>query len=305
MRVAIGGASGRLGRRLGDALESRGDSVVRLVRGDGGAGGRRWDPKAGTIDGPGLSDVDAVVNLAGAGIADKRWTASYKQEILDSRVDSTGTIVKALAQAGAERQCKTFLSASAVGYYGPNCGDRVLTESSPAGGGFLADVCKRWEEAAAPAEDMGVRVAYLRTANVLERGGGLLKALRPLFRMGLGGRIGSGSQWLSWIHVDDHVRAMLYLLDHEVAGPVNLSSPGPVRNREFVDYYGWTLGRPARVPFPRRLASVALSKDMVEETISAGQRALPSVLTESGFVFKYTTVQEALDQINSDTSNRG
>ena len=297
MKIAIGGASGMLGSRLDAALVERGDEVVRLVRKPATSESeRQWDPQANTISVPGLSDVDAVVNLAGAPIAGSRWAAEYKREILSSRVLSTRTVVQALADAreeGSDR-CKTFLSASAVGIYGFDCGDRLLPEDAPVGTGFLADVCEKWEDEALPASDLGVRVVRLRTANVLSPRGGFLGALRPLFKFGVAGRIGDGRQWLSWIHIDDHVAAMVALLDGTVSGPVNLTAPNPVRNASFTREYGRVLNRPTFIPFPSPVARIALTPNMVDETVAAGQRAVPEALARGGFKFSYPVLGQAL-----------
>ena len=302
MKIAIGGASGMLGSRLTAALVDRGDEVVGLVRRPPTSESeRQWDPRAGTISEPGLTDVDAVVNLAGAPIAGSRWSAEYKREILSSRILSTRTVVQALADAreeGSDR-CKTFLSASAVGIYGFDCGDRLLPEDAPAGTGFLAGVCGAWEDEALPASDLGVRVVRLRTANVLSPRGGFLGALRPLFKLGVAGRIGDGRQWLSWIHIDDHVAAMVALLDGEVSGPVNLTAPNPVRNVAFTKEYGRVLGRPTFIQFPSPLARIALTPNMVDETVAAGQRAVPEALARSGYKFSYPVLGQALRNLES------
>lgn len=300
MRVAIGGASGLLGSRLAEALIERGDEVIRLVRGPvTNFGQRSWDPREGTISGAGLRDVDAVVNLAGAPIAGARWSQSYRQEILNSRVNTTQTVVNALGEASASgnARCKTFLSASAIGIYGADRGDEILTERSSLGDGFLADVCRQWEGAAAPAADLGVRVVYLRTANVLAREGGMLKILRPLYLLGLGGKTGDGLQWFSWISAKDHVRAMIALLDGTLAGPVNMAAPHPVRNRTFTRDFARSLSRPAFLPFPRRAAALVLTEAMVEETIAAGQRVDPAVLRESGFVWEDPDLAPMLEEM--------
>lgn len=286
-----------LGSRLVSALTARGDEVVRLVRRPAQAADERsWDPDAGTIASPGLTDVDAVVNLAGASIAGWRWTREYKEKILSSRLATTSTVISALERARAEGndRCKTFLSASAVGIYGYDLGDFKVTEQTPAGDGFLADVCTQWEGAAAPAESLGVRTVYLRTANVLAPEGGILGVLRLPYLLGLGGRIGNGRQWFSWISAEDHVRAQLWLLDNQVGGPINLSAPGAVRNESFVKQYAHSLRRPAIIPLPLPLVSLVLTKKMVEETIAAGQRVIPERLDHLGFRFKHGSLSQAL-----------
>lgn len=312
MRVAIAGASGTLGTRLVEALLNRGDEVVRLVRRDATAPDERsWDPVAGTIAAPGLADVDAVVSLSGASIAGWRWSRKYKKQLLDSRVHATQTLVQALRDARAENSLepslensvrpRIFLSASAIGIYGYDLGGRVVTEKSPPGTGFLAHVCEEWEEAAAPAEQLGVRTVFLRTGNVLDPGGGIVAALRLPFLLGLGGRIATGKQWFSWITGQDHVRAQLFLLDHEISGPVNITAPHPVRSRTFVRDFARYVRRPAFIPFPRRAAAVVLSRQMVDETIAAGQRVIPQVLLRAGFRFDQPDLKDAFAWMRSDT----
>lgn len=319
--MAIGGASGLLGTLLTEALTRRGDQVIRLVRRQEKLPDeRQWNPDAGIISGPGLDDVDAVVNLAGAPIAGHRWTPKYKSEIVRSRIASTQTIVRALQVSHYEEfedattgthasrfagQCKVFLSANAVGYYGYDNGNALLPESAPPGTGFLANVCEEWQGAASPAANLGVQVAFLRTANVLDNHGGMMKLLRPLYLLGLGGRIGTGYQWVPWITSEDHVRAMLFLLDNPVNAPVNLCAPQPVRNKEFVDAYAHSLGRPARIPFPAPLVSRILTPQMVQETLLASQRAVPDALTELGFQFNQPTYEDALQWLQDNQSQAG
>lgn len=303
MRVAIGGASGLLGSKLTKALRDEGHEVVELVRRPSTKPEERsWDPTTNSIEAPGLADVDAVVNLAGASIAGSRWTESYKQKMRDSRVQTTKTVVEALRQArkdGNDR-CETFLSASAMGIYGFEHGGEILTETSPQGTGFLAHVCESWEGAAKGAEDLGVRVAYLRTSNVMSNVGGMLPVLRIPFLLGLGGRIGTGKQWFSWITAEDHVRAMLFLLKTPISGPVNMTAPHPVQNEEFISQYAGHLNRPAFIPFPKFAAGLVLTKQMVDETIAAGQRVVPRVLEEAGFTWNQPTMKSAMRWLETE-----
>lgn len=307
MRVAISGVSGTLGTRLRDHLERSGHQVIALVRRPPkGSSERQWDPEAGTMSAPGLEDVDAVVNLSGAPIAGFAWTKKYRKTILDSRLQTTSTLVEQIRQARSQGVGPTvFLSASAVGYYGPDTGNRFITETSPKGPGFLACVASSWEDAANQARSAGTRVINLRTANVLAPEGGLIKVLRIPFLMGAGGRMGSGKQWFPWITAEDHVRAMTYLLesssDSGIEGPVNLAAPQPVRNKTFVKAYAASLGRPALIPFPSLPASLVLTRTMVEETVLAGQRAIPKVLSRAGFKFNQPTLQEALSWLDCES----
>lgn len=288
MRVLIAGSSGLIGSALTEALEQRQVEVVRLVRRAPQSPQERWwDPSNGSIDPDALDGVDAVVNLAGAGIADRPWTKKYQQQLVLSRLTSTRTLVAALEQSPVGR----FLSASAIGYYGAHCGDTELTEESPVGTGFLAGLCQAWENAATPFAS----TALLRTGNVLTNRGGFLGKQRLLYQLGLGGPVGNGQQWLSWITLQDHVRAMLWALEGGQRGPINLVAPEPVRNRDFAHDYARSLGRPAWMPFPRLPVAVVLGGDMVDQTIAAGQRVLPNILTQGGFAWDHPTLPDALE----------
>jgi uncharacterized protein (TIGR01777 family) len=231
MRIAIAGSSGLIGTALRRRLAAGGHDVIRLVRGDAAPGAISWDPAARRLDPAVLAGVDAVVNLSGAGIGDHRWTDEYKRQIRQSRVDATTTLAEALA--ASDGGPRVLLSGSAIGGYGDR-GDEELDETSPLGTGFLADVVRDWEAATAAAE-AGVRVVHLRTGIVLSPEGGALKNQLPLFKFGLGGRFGNGRQWQSWISIDDEVAAIEHLLTSDVRGPVNLTAPAPVTNREFGD----------------------------------------------------------------------
>lgn len=246
MRVAIGGSTGLIGAALATRLREEGHDVVTLTRHEPSQpSDRRWDPSSLSIDPPYLDDVDAVVNLAGAPIAGSRWTDDYKDTLVSSRVNSTRLVVQALESSS---RCRIFLSGSAVGFYGAHCGDRWLYEDDRSGSGFLAQVCRSWEEAAASAPQR-VRVATLRTGQVISPSGGFLGKERPLFQFGLGGKVGDGRQYLSWISLDDHVSAMVKILtDDTITGPVNLTGPAPATNAQFTKALAEALHRPAVVP---------------------------------------------------------
>lgn len=251
----------------------------------------RWDPDEGYIDAGALSDLDAVIHLAGAGIGDRRWTDAYRRTLLDSRVAGTGLISRAMAELDGGPT--TLLSASAIGWYGDR-GSEMLTESSSNGQGFLAEICRAWEAATAPAEAAGVRVAHLRTGIVVDGRGGALAKMAPLFKVGLGGRFGDGSQWMSWISIDDEVRAITHLLTSGVNGPVNLVAPHPVVNSEFAATLGSVLHRPARLPVPRFGPRLLLGREMADSLLFHSQRVLPGVLTSDGFEFDHPVVEAGL-----------
>lgn len=288
MRVAIGGSTGLIGTALSRRLIRGGHEVVRLVRGRVTASDQRnWDPDGGRIDGPGLEDVDAVVNLAGAPIAGARWTRERKAEILRSRVTSTLTIVTALTPDG---RCQRLLNGSAVGYYG-DTGTEIVDETMPVGRGFLADVVADWEAAAAHSP---VSTALLRTGQVIARDGGYLGMQWPVFALGLGGRVGTGRQFLSWISLADHVRATEFLLASELTGPVNLSSPNPVSNLEFTRAFGRYLRRPTPLPLPLSVVGAVFGRQFVDEALLSGQRARPARLLDAGFEFEHPRLSQAL-----------
>jgi uncharacterized protein (TIGR01777 family) len=295
MHIGITGASGLIGTPLVAHLRGAGHSVVRFVRGSAdGADERSWDPGARRLDPADVADLDAVIHLAGAGVADKRWTAAYKRTILDSRVDGTTAVAQALAAAsGAGSGPRVLLSASAIGWYG-DTGDRVTDESGPGGAGFLADVCRQWEAGTAPAETAGLRVAHLRTGIVLTGTGGALGKQVPIFKAGAGAPLGSGKQWNSWISLRDELAAIEHCLTHDVSGPVNLVGPAPVTNRDFTKALGRALHRPTLpVPVPGFVLKAALGP-FAEEGVLTGQRLQPSVLQRSGFTFADADVDAAL-----------
>lgn len=293
MRVAISGSSGLIGTALAESLRRDGADVLRLVRRPARSAGEiRWDPRAGpgALDPAVLSGTDAVVHLSGAAIAGRRWTSSRKRDLRASRIASTSTLVAAMIAAA--RPPAVLLSGSAIGWYG-DTGDREADESSPAGRGFLASLAADWEAASGPASAAGIRVVSLRTGVVLARHGGMLATLLPLFRLGLGSRLGSGSQYLSWISLADEVGAARFLLAHpEIDGPVNLTAPQPVTNAEFTTALAGTLGRPARLRIPRWLLRAGLGE--VSSELLASARVLPRRLEKAGFDFRYPEVSAAL-----------
>ncbi|GAA2327856.1 TIGR01777 family oxidoreductase [Dactylosporangium salmoneum] len=291
MQILIAGASGFLGRRLVSHLRDAGHDVTPLVRRPPRPGEVRWDPTSGVLDATVVAAADAVINLAGAGVADKRWTSQYKQVLLDSRVDTTRTIARAIA--AAPDKPRVLLNSSAVGYYG-DTGDHAVDETAPAGEGFLADVCKVWEAATGPAEDAGTRVVLLRTGFPLDKDGGLLKPLYLQFRLFAGGPMGSGRQYLPWISLPDWLDAVGFLLERDVSGPVNLTGPEPVTNAEFSAALGRVLHRPSLLPVPGFALRAAVGEFGGEAL--ASQRVLPGVLVREGFTFAHQTVEEALQQ---------
>ncbi len=292
MRVLISGATGLIGTALVERLRAGGHQPVRLVRRDPTGDDVVWRPSERALPAGALEGADAVVNLAGAGIGEHRWTDAYRAEILASRIDATATLAAAIAAAGSDAP-GVFLSGSAVGFYGDR-GDEVLTERSAGGGGFLADVCRQWEAAAQPAVAAGCRVVNLRTGIVLAGHGGALAKQLPLFRLGLGGRIGSGRQWWSWIALEDHVSAMVHLLTADLDGPVNLTAPNPATNTEFTRTLGRVLHRPTLLAVPGFAPKVLLGADLAEALLLEGQRVQPEVLRSAGFTWRHPELAGAL-----------
>ena len=288
-RVAITGASGLIGSALSVFLRGRGDEVVPLVRRQPRTSHEiGWNPSTRTLDPVDLAGVTAVVHLAGAGVGDHRWTSAYKHEILASRVDGTATIATALAELG---EPIALISGSAIGAYGDR-GDETLTEDSEPGQGFLTDVVRDWEAATRPAQDAGLRVVHARTGLVLTPDGGAMERVLPLARLGLAGPLGSGRQYWSWITLHDEVRALAHLIDQDLAGPVNLVGPEPLRQADVMKALGAVLGRPAVLPAPALALKVILGEFAAD--ILSSQRILPSVLTASGFVFDHDTIESAV-----------
>jgi uncharacterized protein len=291
MEVVISGSTGLIGSALGEALRSAGHRPIGLVRSTPQGDEIAWDPEAGTIDAASLEGVDGVVHLAGAGIGDHRWTDDYKRTIRRSRTEPTALLAGALA--GLTSRPSVLVSGSAVGFYGDR-GDEVLDESSPPGTGFLPEVCVAWEAASAAAAEAGIRVATIRSGIVLSAHGGALKRQLPLFKLGLGGKLGSGQQWQSWISIDDEVGAILHLLTHEVAGPANLTAPHPVTNAAFTKTLAGVLGRPSFLPIPSFGPKLVLGSELAENLLFEGQKVLPRVLEDSGYSFTHPTLEEAL-----------
>ncbi|MFL5577844.1 MAG: TIGR01777 family oxidoreductase [Gemmatimonadaceae bacterium] len=292
LRVAVTGSSGLIGRALVASLATGGHEVRRLVRSRGrlAPGDVYWDPARGEIDADGLGGLDAVVHLAGETVSE-RWTAAHKRAIRESRVRGTSLLAHALAALPVPPG--VLLSASAVGYYGDG-GDRELDESSPPGSDFLARVACEWEAAATPAAERGIRVVHPRFGVVMSASGGALERLLPPFRLGAGGKIASGRQWMSWISLDDAVAALHFLLRAgSLAGPVNVTAPNPVTNAEFARTLGRVLHRPAVATVPA-LALKLMYGEMAEVMLLGGVRALPRRLTEAGFRFRHPTLEEAL-----------
>ena len=292
LTIAISGSSGLIGTALTTRLRADGHTVMPMVRTMAREGEIHYDPRAGQLDPEHLIGVDAIVHLAGAGIGDRRWTAAYRREILESRTLSTSLIARSMAEVVNRGGPRTLLSGSAIGFYGAT-DDQELNERSDAGDGFLADVCREWEAATSPADDAGIRVAHLRTGIVLSPAGGALKKLLPLFRFGLGGRMGSGRQWQSWISIDDQVGAIAFLLTADISGPVNLTAPTPVTNSEFTKVLAEALSRPALLPIPSFGPRLLLGRDLADALLFTGQRVLPDRLTEAGFSFEHSTLAEA------------
>ena len=295
MKIGITGASGLIGTPLVADLRGQGHEVLRFVRGRADAADERgWDPASRRLEPEAVADLDAVVHLAGAGVADKRWTDAYKKTVLDSRVDGTTAVAQAVAAAVASGQGpQVLLSASAIGVYG-DTGDRLTDETGPVGVGFLADVCRQWEAATAPAEAAGVRVAHLRTGIVLAKTGGALAKQLPIFKLGAGAPLGSGRQWTSWISLRDELGAIGHCLTADVAGPVNLVGPTPVTNKDFTKALGRAVHRPTLpIAIPAFVLKAALGQ-FAEEGVLTGQRLVPAVLQRTGYAFQDPDVDAAL-----------
>lgn len=296
MRIAITGASGLIGTALTRRLRDDGHDVAPVVRHAPRDNEIGWSIEEQRIEDGAFDGIDAVVHLAGAGIGDKRWTDEYKREILTSRTVGTALVAKAVTEG--ENGPSVLLSGSAIGIYGSSP-DVTFDERSPTGTGFLAEVCEAWEAAAAPATGEGARVVLLRTGVVLSAEGGALKKQLPLFKLGLGGKMGSGDQWQSWIHIDDEVRAIVHLLTSSVEGPVNLTAPSPVTNAEFTDTLGDVLGRPTFLPIPKFGPKLLLGAELADNLLFSGQKVVPSVLKSDGFTFGHPSLEGALRDLLS------
>jgi len=292
-KVVLSGASGMLGGALSRALATRNQETLQLVRRPAARSTEiQWNPAATPLiaDAAALEGLTAAIHLSGANVAAHRWTPAYKQEIAASRIDSTRALAATLAHLS--RPPQVMLVASAIGIYG-NRGDELLNESSAPGSGFMAELCEQWEAAAQPARDAGIRVVHLRFGVVLGPGGALAR-ITPIFRLGLGGPLGSGRQWMSWISLSDAVAAILFALDTPtLTGPVNLTAPNPVTNAEFTRALARRLHRPAIFPVPAFALRIALGQ-MADEALLASARVLPARLTQAGFQFQHPTVEDAL-----------
>jgi uncharacterized protein (TIGR01777 family) len=300
VRIGVTGSTGLIGAAVVAALRGRGDEVIRFVRPssapvDGSV--VRWDPVAGTFDDDDLAAVgglDGVIHLAGAGIADRRWSSSYRSLILTSRTTSTATIASLATRL--PDGLPTLESGSAIGSYGSR-GDEVLDEHSSNGADYLASVCAAWEAAAASAESAGTHVSHARTGIVLSPQGGALKKLLPLFRAGIGGQLGNGRQWMSPISLDDEVRALLFLLDGRHQGAFNLVAPEPCTNRHFTKALGSATHRPSFAAVPAVAMKVVLGAECASETVLASQRVVPTALLNAGFTFTGPTIETALTTV--------
>ncbi len=288
--VAIAGSSGLIGSALVTALRTADVDVMRIVRrAPANANELHWDPDSGELDAGALRGVDAVVNMCGINVGQRRWSGAFKQNLRDSRITPTEVLAHAVAEAGVD----VLVNASAVGYYG-DTRDHAVDETASAGTGFLAQLCVDWEDVTAPAHDAGARVVLARTGVVLAPAGGALRQLRPLFSVGLGARLGSGRQYMSWISLEDTVRALQHAIsDTRLSGPVNLTGPAPVTNAEFTAALGRTVDRRTPLMLPGFVVRTALG-EFADEALLSGQRAIPGVLERSGFEFHHNTVGEAL-----------
>lgn len=288
--IAIAGSSGLIGSALVAALRSADHRVLRIVRRAPANGGEvRWDPDSGEFDASALRGVDAVVNLCGINIGARRWSGAFKQELRDSRITPTEVLSAAVAEAGVG----VLVNASAVGYYG-NTKDRAVNETDSAGRGFLAQLCEDWEAATAPAHQAGARVVLARSGLVLAPSGGALRRLRPLFSVCLGARLGNGRQYMSWISLEDEVRALQFAMANSaLSGPVNLTGPAPVTNAEFTAALGRAVHRPTPLIMPG-FAVRAVLGEFADEGLLCGQRVIPSALERAGFQFDHNTIGEAL-----------
>ena len=299
MKVLISGSSGLIGTALIRSLESSDHSVTRLVRPNSArvSDSIAWDPVSGSLDARRLEGFDAAVHLSGENVASGRWSADQKARIRDSRVRSAELLANALA--GLDSPPKVFACASATGYYGDR-GDEILTEDAAPGSDFLADVSVEWENATAPASDAGIRVANMRISVVLTAAGGMVATVGPIFKLGLGGRLGSGAQYLSWISREDIIRAMEWILDRDdLSGPVNLCSPNPVTNSEFTRTMGRILRRPALFPVPG--FALRITQGEITDMLLASVRAAPTKLSTSGFEFRHPDLEDALRWALGDT----
>jgi len=294
MKILISGSSGLIGTAIRSSLQAQQHDVLCLKRDAAAVGGVVWNPEAGDIHLEGAKDINVVIHLAGENIASGRWTARKKQRIIDSRVKGTELLAKAISQL--DPKPSLFISASAIGYYGSR-GDMVLDESSTPDDSFLSDLCQQWEQATRVAQAAGIRVVQIRIGVVLSATGGALKKMLLPFRLGLGGVIGSGKQFMSWITIDDVVGAVGHLIANEaVSGPVNLVSPEPVSNHQFTKTFGSVLRRPTIFPMPAFAARLAFGQ-MADELLLASTRVMPVHLQETGYCFQHTKLNDALTHV--------
>ena len=294
MRIAITGASGLVGSALQRRLRTDGHEVIPVVRQTPADDEIGWSIEEQRIDDGAFDGIDAVIHLAGASIGSWRWTDKYKRKILSSRTIGTGLVAQAIAEA--KNPPEVLVSGSAVGFYGASLDD-TFTENDTAGTGFLSEVCQAWESAATAAEAHATRVAVIRTGIVLSDQGGVLKKLAPLYRFRLGGNVGSGNQWVSWIHIDDEVGAIVHLLTSQVSGPVNLTAPNPVTYSELNTTIGDVMKRPSSLPIPNLGPKLLLGAELADSLLFTGQRVLPAALQADGYEFAHPTLEGALRDI--------
>jgi len=284
MKILVAGSSGLIGKALVSSLVAQGHQVVRLVRRQGEPNAIHWNPAEGVLNPADIEGFDAAINLAGENVAEGRWTEQRKRGILNSRVQATQLLSTTLSRL--QNKPKVLINASAIGFYG-DCGAKIVDEMSPVGQGFLADVCQKWEAAAEPAVQAGIRVVFTRFGVVLSKEGGALATMLTPFKWGLGGKIGSGHQFMSWVAIEDVVGAIHFVLTHEgLQGPVNVNAPNPVTNEEFTKLLGKALHRPTFFSLPAFAAKLAFGQ-MADEMLLASARVEPRRLLESGYVFMY------------------
>lgn len=297
MHVAVTGSSGLIGSALLAFLTSGGHTVARLLRrSPHGDQEIAWDPQGGTVDSEGLRGVDAVIHLAGEGIGERRWSEEQKRRILDSRVKGTGLIARTLAEM--DEGPRTLICASAIGYYGAHRGEEILTEESRSGDGFLAEVCRQWEGAADPARNAGLRVVHVRTGIVQSPKGGQLGKQLPLFRLGMGGKLGTGRQWQSWITLDDTLGIYQHALaTPDLEGPINATAPNPVTNAEYTQVLGRVLGRPTLFTVPKFAPALLLGSEGADQVAFAGQRVLPARAEATRYTFRFPDLEGGLRHV--------
>lgn len=293
MKIAMTGSSGLIGTALRASFAGEDHDVLRLVRRPPERPNEiEWDPASGALDSDALEGIDAAINFAGVGIGDRRWTQAHKRAVLDSRLDSTDLLSRTLATL--DPRPRVLISASAIGYYGGR-GDEILTEESSPGTDFVAEVCVPWEAATSPASEAGIRVVHVRTGLVMSKDGGILKQLLLPFKLGLGGRIGSGEQYWSWIDMSDEIAAIRFLLDRDdLSGPFDLTAPNPLPFGEVVNILGEVLRRPTILPAPSLAMKALFGAERAEALLFNGQRVLPQRLLDAGFQFRFTELEDSL-----------